>query len=66
MEIVTLSAINLGARLETGSENFLKKISSLLTTMETRQEGHSHAPSGHEAASGSGCLETRRNFTGGR
>ena len=33
-----------------GSEYFLKKMSSLLTTMETRQEGHSQSPSGQEAA----------------
>ena len=32
-----------------GSENFLKKMSSFLTTMETRQAGHSQSPSGQEA-----------------
>ena len=50
--------------LEVGSENFLKIMSSLLTTMDTRQEAHSHSPSGHEAASGLTCLEEEKISSG--
>ena len=32
-----------------GSENFLKKMSSFLMTMETKHAGHSQSPSGQEA-----------------
>ena len=35
----------------------LKKTSSLLMTISTRQAGHSHAPSGHEATPSASRLD---------